>query len=108
MIKKYLLPPKFQEKIEACLQKLGYSLGEPKKLAQVILRLSDHYQQQTQQTPWGDNASVAASVAYFFPLNYIRNCKVFDEIQKTQFPLDAPYSRVCAAQDGDHVVLTSC
>ncbi len=91
MVKKYTLPEKFQEKIQEALKSIGFSFDQPQKLAKAILRLSDHYQQKSQQTPWDNNELLAASIAYYLPLNYIRNCKVFDEAQKRGFSLDATH-----------------
>jgi ribosomal protein RSM22 (predicted rRNA methylase) len=87
--KKYRLPPEFQDKIQSCLEKIQFSLKEPQKIARAILKLSDHYQQQKQVTPWNDPACVAASIAYYLPLNYVRNLKVFDEAARVGFPQDA-------------------
>ncbi len=56
-----------------------------------MLQLSDHYQQKKQTTPWNDPASIAASLAYYLPLNFIRNRKVFDEAQRLGFAKHSPY-----------------
>ncbi len=61
-------------------------------MAQAILNLSDHYQKDLQQTPWDTKDALAAQIAYYFPLNYIRNCRVYDEAAALGFPNDAPYS----------------
>lgn len=91
MVKKYTLPDKFQEKIQAALESIGYSLEQPHKLAKAVLKLADHYQQKTQQTPWNSNEMLAASIAYYLPLNYIRNCKVFDEALQQNFAISATH-----------------
>ncbi len=89
MIKKYSLTQEFQEKIKKALESLGYSLAEPQKIAKCVLKLSDHYQQTRQTTPWNDPDCVAAQLAYFLPLNFIRNQRVFNEAHSLQFPSSA-------------------
>lgn len=91
MIKKYSLTPEFQEKIQTALESYGYSLSEPQKLAKCVLKLSDHYQQARQTTPWNDPECVAAQIAYYLPLNFVRNQKVFDEALSLQFPSSAEF-----------------
>jgi hypothetical protein len=89
--KKYRLPQEFQDKIQKSLEKIQFSLSEPQKIAKAVLKLSDHYQQHKQVTPWNDPDCVAAGIAYYLPLNYIRNLKVFDEALLQGFPQDASY-----------------
>lgn len=69
---KYVLPIKYQEKILYCLEDLGFSIKSPGKIAEAILRLSDHYQAPLAQTPWSEPWAQAAYVSYYLPLNYIR------------------------------------
>lgn len=85
MFKKYSFPDKYQEKIENALQSLGFSLKDPKPLAECILELSDFYQKKEKITPWSTKRTQAAYLAYFLPLNYIRNLKVFDEAKRLAF-----------------------
>lgn len=82
MVKNYSFPEKYQEKIERALTDLGFSLANPAVLAKGVKKLSDHYQQNTKITPWNDADTQAAYLSYFFPLNYIRNLKVFDEFAR--------------------------
>lgn len=79
MVKNYSFPEKYQVKIAEALKTLGFSLENPRQLAVGVKKLSDHYQQNTKVTPWQEPEFLAAYLAYFFPLNYIRNLKVFDE-----------------------------
>lgn len=79
----YVFPDDYQQKIEAQLNNLGFSLNRPGDLAQAIKKLSDHFIQEGHKlTPWQSNAFQAAYLAYFFPLNYVRNLKVIHEIKK--------------------------
>lgn len=84
-MRKYTLPEKYTPRIEAALQQLGYSLSKPKPLAEVILRLSDHYQQDKSVTLWKENWAKAAYLTYYFPLNYARACAVIDEGRRRSF-----------------------
>lgn len=85
-MQKYTFPDFYQEKIEALLQTHNYSLNNPRQLAQAILKLSSHYQSATRITPWEKPEFVAAYAAYFFPLNYVRNLKIWAETKALQFP----------------------
>jgi hypothetical protein len=88
VFKNYSFPEKYQDKIEAALNELGYSLTKPGRLAECIVQLSDFYQQKKKVTPWQTPATQAAYLSYFFPLNYIRNLKVFSEIERIGFLSD--------------------
>lgn len=80
------LPKKYESRIEQILNPLGYSLNEPRPLAEAIRRLSDYYTQVPDgATPWAERWAQAASLAYYFPLNYARNRAAFDEAQATGF-----------------------
>ena len=84
----YLFPERYQEKIEAALRERGSSLAEHKRIAECVLKLSDHYQERTSITPWSRPEFQIAYLAYFFPLNYIRNLKTYTEIQRVNFAGD--------------------
>lgn len=71
-MRKYGIPEKYEQRIERSLVSLGYSLSQPKKLAEAILRLSDHYQTESSISPWEHDWAKAAYLCYFFPLNYAR------------------------------------
>ncbi len=85
-MQKYTLPDIYQQKIESLLQSYGHSLDQPKPLASAILKLSDHYQSETRITPWKSADFVAAYAAYYFPLNYVRNLKIWQETLNVGFP----------------------
>lgn len=86
MLKKYSFPEKYQEKIESALNAIGFSLDKPGALSDAVMELSGFYQQKEKTTPWIKKSTQAAYWAYFFPLNYIRNLKVFDELVELDFP----------------------
>lgn len=88
MVKQWL--PEFYEVwIEKHLKPLGFSLQEPKALAQAVLKTSDLYiNNPGKATDWSDKDVQAATVSYFFTLNYIRNLKVVEEIKKLDFLRD--------------------
>jgi len=88
VLKTYSFPAKYQEKIALALQDLGFSLDNPRQLALSVIKLSDHYQKEQKQTPWNEPEFLAAYLAYYLPLNYIRNAKVFDELARFKDLLD--------------------
>jgi hypothetical protein len=55
------------------------------QLAQVVLRISDAFQNQNSQTPWSDALALPAYLAYFYPLNYARIRAVIAEGAKLGF-----------------------
>ena len=80
------LPEIFNAKIETALQACGYSVSSPKKLADAVLKLSDHYTQNPlAASPWKESWAQAASIAYYFPLNYARNRAVAAEANRLGF-----------------------
>lgn len=79
------MPEKYEPRVERALSKLGYSLTQPKKLAEAILRLSDHYQTESSISPWQHDWAKAAYLCYFFPLNYARARSVIMEGSKRSF-----------------------
>jgi hypothetical protein len=67
------LPSDYEPKLRAALLKRGYSLDEPGRLAEAVLRLSNFYlENPSVQTPWEETWAQVASLVYFFPLNYSR------------------------------------
>ncbi len=84
-MRSYGLPDKYEARIERALAPLGYSLSQPKKLAEAILRLSDHYQVESSTSPWEHDWAKAAYLSYFFPLNYARSHSVIVEGAKRGF-----------------------
>ena len=83
--KKYKIPEDLSLWIEKQINTLGMSLDQPKKIAKAVLEVSDHFKSSDSKTPWNSKAHTAAYLAYFFPLNYIRNLKVVDEAKAFGF-----------------------
>ncbi len=80
------LPSEYEPGLKLALSNLGYGLDEPRRLADAVLRLSDHYTQNPlAATPWAESWAQAASLAYYFPLNYARNASVALEAKRTGF-----------------------
>ena len=86
MARTYQLPASYEAAISAALEPLGYSLREPKRLAEAVLRLSDHYTQNPlAATPWAAPWAQAASLVYYFPLNLARCSAVATEAKRLGF-----------------------
>lgn len=79
-------PKLYEPQLEVLLQRIGFSLREPKALAHAVMKLSDHYTQNPlARTPWQEPWAQAASLAYYFPLNYARAQAVAIEGQRLGF-----------------------
>jgi ribosomal protein RSM22 (predicted rRNA methylase) len=84
--RRFQLPQVYEPLIERTLKPLGYSLGDPLKLSQAVRRLSDFYLSHPEgKTPWKETWAQAASLAYYFPLNYARNRAVALEAHRLGF-----------------------
>lgn len=82
----FQLPEDFSARIAATLEGLGYKIDEPRRLAEVVLKLSDHYHAHPDSaTPWHEPWAKAASIAYYFPLNFARNQAVALEARRLGF-----------------------
>lgn len=82
----FSLPPHYEQRIENELHRIGHSLTRPKKLADAVLRLSDYYTRNPlASSPWNEPWMQAASLAYYFPLNYARNQAVAREAARLSF-----------------------
>ena len=82
----FSLPEPYTDRLEAALQSFGFTLKEPRKIASAIQRLSDHYTMNPlAATPWNEDWVQAASLAYYFPLNYARNRAVAQEARRLGF-----------------------
>jgi hypothetical protein len=80
------LPAIYEPKLRAALGKRGYSLDEPARLAEAVLKLSDFYlENPSVQTPWEETWAQVASLVYFFPLNYSRCALVSREAGRFGF-----------------------
>jgi hypothetical protein len=82
----FTFPDFYEAALERELVRLGYSLAAPQKLAKAVLQLSDHYLAKPEAaTPWNEPWARAASLAYYFPLNYARNRAVALEATRLGF-----------------------
>lgn len=79
------LPKELSDSIDRFIRASG--LG-PKKLAENIVDLSNHYRTEANVTPWENPRTTAAYAAYFLPLNFIRNLAVLSEARKLGFFVD--------------------
>jgi len=76
------IPARLTDWIGSRLITLGFELNDSKKLAEKIKQLSDFYiENPNAATP----ESEVASLVYYFPLNYLRNQKIFQEAQNLGF-----------------------
>lgn len=87
-VPKYTFPTIYQDKIEFTLRDLGTSLTDHRYIARCILKLSTHYQENTSTTPWENREFRIAYLTYFFPLNYIRNLRIYKMAMQLKFPND--------------------
>ena len=87
------IPEVLNKMIEERLAHWGLELKNDQFLASQIKRLSDFYIQNPKaETPdfttaknENSNWAEIASLVYFFPLNYLRNLKVFQEADRLNF-----------------------
>ncbi len=84
-MEKYQFPTALTLWIDQQLKALGFNLNQSQPLAKAILQVSNDYQEVASTTPWQDDATFAAYLSYFFPLNYIRTLKVIDEGKRWGF-----------------------
>lgn len=79
----YSLPEAFTKLIEEKLQRYNLSLSNSKKIADAVLFMSDFYINNPQSaTPWNERFTWIAQLAYYFPLNYLRNHAVIQEMKR--------------------------
>jgi ribosomal protein RSM22 (predicted rRNA methylase) len=80
------LPAEFEGRIDTLLAEQGLSLNKTTKLADAILDLSDFYiHESAKPTPWHKPSTMAAHLAYYFPLNYIRSLGLVHEAKRVGF-----------------------
>lgn len=80
------LPPAYEPALRKALTKRGYSLDEPGRLSEAVLRLSSFYlENPSVQTPWEETWAQVASLVYFFPLNYSRCSLVARDLRRLGF-----------------------
>ncbi|MCE3010128.1 MAG: small ribosomal subunit Rsm22 family protein [Proteobacteria bacterium] len=83
------IPQELVDAIEGCLQDLGTSLTDSKKISEAVLRQSDYYiKNPLGRTPWSETWCQVAQLAYYLPLNFLRAQRVQAEIPKTTEILD--------------------
>jgi hypothetical protein len=86
IVTKYSLPPKIENWINCQLNFLGVSLADSKQLAQSVKRMADFYvENPSKPTPWHEVWCQQAQLAYYFPLNFLRNLRVFEELKAQNF-----------------------
>lgn len=84
--RRFSLPAAISSKIERELAALDFPVSHPGKIAQAVLRLSDHYNiNPLASTPWDEVWAQAAQLAYYFPLNFARNSAVAAEAKRLGF-----------------------
>ncbi|OQW48471.1 MAG: hypothetical protein A4S09_04640 [Proteobacteria bacterium SG_bin7] len=82
----WTLPIEFETRIDRLLGEHNLSLSKTTKLADAILELSDFYiHEPGKPTPWHRHGTIAAHLAYYFPLNYIRSLGLVHEAKKVGF-----------------------
>lgn len=82
----FYIPSSLEQWIELRLNDLGTSLLKPQTLARSIKRMADFYvENPTAPTPWQESWCQEAQLAYYFPLNFLRNLRVFQELKKLHF-----------------------
>lgn len=80
------LPDTYEPALRRALAEIGFDLDDDRKLAEAVLKLSDFYISYPEHaTPWSESWAQAASLAYYFPLNYCRNRAVADEAHRLGF-----------------------
>jgi hypothetical protein len=113
----FTFPSTYEAVLETLLQELGFSLSEPRRLADAIRRLSDHYLNNPDaKSPWQEAWAQAASLAYYFPLNRARAAAIAFEAERLGFWRDSQLSHLVDFGSGmgsalhafaDHFVLGS-
>ncbi|HVK60120.1 MAG TPA: small ribosomal subunit Rsm22 family protein, partial [Bdellovibrionales bacterium] len=91
--RRFGLPLEVEARLRTTLESIGYTLPdngakttEAKKLADAVLRLSDHFTQNPDAaTPWRETWAQAAYLAYFFTLNFARASAVATEAKRVGF-----------------------
>lgn len=92
MKKNYSIPPELEAKIVTALSELKVDLADSKKIAEAVLRMSDFYIKNPQaKTPWQENWCKIAQIAYYLPLNYLRNQAVFTNAEEVGFKIHSKH-----------------
>lgn len=79
----YSLPEPLIQRINEKLGRYNLSLTNSIKIADAVLFMSDFYiENPDQPTPWNERLTWIAQLAYYFPLNYLRNHAVVEELKQ--------------------------
>lgn len=83
----FSISPEMERTIDTILQeKFGLSLKDHKKIADCIVKLSDHFNQKNPgPTPWKQDWCKIAYLTYYSPLNELRMLSVLQECQRVGF-----------------------
>lgn len=82
----YRVPVSIENWLDSELNKMGTGLNQAKPLAQAIKKMADFYVENPQgTTPWSEPWCRQAQLAYYFPLNYLRSRRVFNELNRHNF-----------------------
>lgn len=84
-MRSYSFPENLTQWVQSQLVQLDYSLEDTKKLADAVLKLSDHFVSKRGPTPWDQKWAQAAYLSYYFPIGYVRGLAVKNQIPKPLF-----------------------
>lgn len=79
MRRTYSLPAVLEKNISVALGDYGLQVSDSRKLAESVLKLSDHFISGTGETPWKEKWAQIAYLVYFLPLNFLRAQAVIDQ-----------------------------
>lgn len=75
-------------RITQALQSLQIELSQTKRIADCVLRMSDFYiDNPSGKTPWHEPWCQIAQIAYYLPLNFLRNQAVYSAAKEVKFDL---------------------
>lgn len=78
----YTLPETLTQKINEKLGRYNLALTNSIKIADAVLFMSDFYiDHPDEATPWNERQTWIAQLAYYFPLNYLRNHAAVEELK---------------------------
>ena len=84
----YKLPESIERSIASILKK-QYKIDlykDSEQIAKAVLRMSDFYiASEWQATPWHESWAQIAQLAYYLPLNFIRNLAVLEALKRNEF-----------------------
>lgn len=78
----YTVPENITQKMNEKLGRYNLALTNSIKIADAVLFMSDFYIDNPEApTPWNERQTWIAQLAYYFPLNYLRNHAVVEELK---------------------------